>query len=547
MMLAHYWKILKDTEKRVEHSLRLQVLAEGPTQGGFVDKKGLIHGKHAIYCATTAIAAYCNSDSVYYKEHRVYQMINLALDYVIRVQHDNGLFDLISCNFFSAPDTAFCIKRLLPCLKYLEKQRETQEEEHIYQTIKGIVRKGAEGLKIGGFHTPNHRWAIASNLMECGKYFDDEEMILCANQYLNEGIDCNEDGEFAEKSSGNYNRINNDAMITLGDITGEERFYEYAVKNLEMMLTYIEPNGSIFTANSTRQDNGTLVFPKDYYMEYLDMGYRRNIPEYLDMANYIFKIIEEKGITAPDHLIHMMNRPELKMLEHEGIRNVLDFSRLYQESGILRVRHGEYSYTLMAQKSGFLHFSNQTIHMEMKLGGSFFEHRGFIPESLEKTDKGHCLEQVMKGWYYLPFKEKPATSDWWKMDNESRETFAGPQMKLKVQVEEEQDGINVHIQASGVEGAPFRIEIAVSGADLLWNEQFTVQAAPGNSMILKQGNVVFSNSSDSLEIGPGFGTHLFTNGKFGSEEQSKYAFTLYLTEYTEFDKVIKIRSGKKVV
>ena len=185
--------------------------------------------------------------------------------------------------------------------------------------------------------------------------------------------------------------------------------------------------------------------------------------------------------------------------------------------------------------------------MEMKLGGSFFEHRGFIPEVLEKTDTGHCLEQVMKGWYYLPFKEKPATSDWWKMDNERRETFEGPQMKLKVQVEEEQDGINVHIQASGVEGAPFRVEIAVSGADLLWNEQFTVQAAPGNSMILKQGNVVFSNSSDSLEIGPGFGTHLFTNGKFGSEEQSKYAFTLYLTEYTEFDKVIKIRSGKKVV
>ena len=129
-----------------------------------------------------------------------------------------------------------------------------------------------EGLKIGGFHTPNHRWAIASVLLECWKLFGNEEWKQQAYQYLNEGIDCNEDGEFAERSAGNYNRINNDAMISIADSTGDDIYLDYAVRNLWMMMTYIEPDGSIFTANSTRQDRGKTVYPKDYYIEYLELG-----------------------------------------------------------------------------------------------------------------------------------------------------------------------------------------------------------------------------------------------------------------------------------
>lgn len=69
-----------------------------------------------------------------------------------------------------------------------------------------------------------------------------------------------------------------------------------------MTLTYIEPDGSIFTDNSTRWDNGMLVYPKNYYSEYLEMGIVKEIPEFLDMANYIFRIVEEQRILASDQL-----------------------------------------------------------------------------------------------------------------------------------------------------------------------------------------------------------------------------------------------------
>ena len=72
-------------------------------------------------------------------------------------------------------------------------------------------------------------------------------MEEAANTYLKEGIDCNEDGEFSEKSAGNYNRINNDAMILLSQVTGDTTYEQHVLRNLRMMLTYIEPDGSIFT------------------------------------------------------------------------------------------------------------------------------------------------------------------------------------------------------------------------------------------------------------------------------------------------------------
>lgn len=48
-----------------------------------------------------------------------------------------------------------------------------------------------------------------------------------------EGLDINEDGEFAERSAGNYNQVNDDQMIRLFIATGERRFLEASKAILE--------------------------------------------------------------------------------------------------------------------------------------------------------------------------------------------------------------------------------------------------------------------------------------------------------------------------
>ena len=75
----------------------------------------------------------------------------------------------------------------------------------------------------------------------------------------------------------------------LSEATGDCSYEQHAVRNLRMMLTYWEPDDSIFTANSTRFDRDRLIYPKDYYMEYLKMGMKYGIPEFLQMCNTIFE------------------------------------------------------------------------------------------------------------------------------------------------------------------------------------------------------------------------------------------------------------------
>ncbi len=548
--------MVKDTDKRVRKTIRIQNMDENSRfYGGVPEDNGIYQAKSTIYKMTALVAAYVNEDSVFCNDSELLKRIDKALSYIEKCLHENGLFDYVTCNFFSAPDTAFCIKKLIPTFLLLRRLRNGEKVGHvgvcmdeslenITVRIENIVHSGAHGLLRGGFHTPNHRWAIAAVLAYAGMIFNEEVLTKGAFLYLNEGIDCNEDGEFSEKSAGNYNRINNDAMIMLTEALGNSEYEAHALKNLRMMLTYFEPDDSVFTANSTRFDKDRLIFPKDYYLEYLKMGLKYDIPEFLDMANRIFEIVYEKGISSPDFLTQLMLNEELIDLEHIGSGYNTDYSVLYKKSGIARIRRGELSMTVMNGKSNFFYIHNGSIKLEIKVGGSFCEHRAFKSETMTTDENGtYHLHQTMHGWYYLPFEEKPETSDWWEMDNTKRPQKKGPDMDIDVTVTEVPGGADVNVKTSGVEGAPWRIELAFSGIDRITNGYMSMPVHGDEVLVLRQGMFTVSNKDSALTIGPAFGEHHFTEGKEDSEVKTVGAATVYLTDYTAFNHTISIRNG----
>ena len=580
-MESHYKKIVKDTDRRVIASMQRQIMDGGNAcYGGFWDGTGIVQAKYAIYQVVPMIAAYCCTDSAFYRSGEIFERIIAGLTYIRGAQHENGLFDYITCNFFSAPDTAFCLKKLLPVYEYLRGMGEegvspaekvswtgkiTAEEispaekvswtgkiaageMEILRRLEEIIKDGAEGMLAGGFHTPNHRWAIASILMACSKYFGSRKMEEAANTYLKEGIDCNEDGEFSEKSAGNYNRINNDAMILLSQVTGDTTYEQHVLRNLRMMLTYIEPDGSIFTANSTRFDKDLLVYPTDYYMEYLRMGQKYNIPEFLAMCNFIFDLAGEKNLAAPDCLIWFMLCPQYRNLEFGESYDFGNFHAFYRDSGIVRGRNGRFTYTVMSGKSNFFYLHSGTIKLEVKVCGSFCEHRAFKADNIEQLPGGgYHLNQVMRGWYYLPFEDAPKTSDWWKMNQATRPKKYGPDMQIDVWVQEVQGGVDIRVKTSGVEGAPWRIELAFLGVNFLTSRQIDMPLTGSEVLVAKEGEVEVTNGFDTLLIEPCFGKHHFIEGKEDSEEKTLGAFTLYLTDYTAFDREIHIRNKRSSV
>lgn len=543
-MREHYMQMIRDTEKRALHHLKTQNLDKNsPYFGAFVMPNGVYMQKHALYCIADIGAVYCNEKSALYHDERLLTAMLLGLDYVRSTQHENGLFDYITCNFFSAPDTAFCIGIILHLAQFLKgREALTEDEQTLLKKLDAIIHDGGRGLLQGGFHTPNHRWAIAGLLATCGKMYGEEDLTKAAFAYLNEGIDCNDDGEYSEKSAGNYNGVNNHAMMLLSAALGEDSYEQHVIRNLKMMLTYWEPDESIFTANSTRFDKDRLVYPDGYYWFYLYMGAKYRIPEFTAMANYIFEIVREKNLLSPNCLIRYMLQPELIDFESEGCGIPTQYHAFYADSGIARVRKGKFTYTVMKEKSNFLWVHNGAMKLAMKIGGSFCEHRAFKAETMEMDESGAFhLHQKMRGWYYLPFPEKPATSDWWKMDNASRPKKWGPDMDIDVTVRETEQGIDVDIRTSGVEGAPWRVELAFFGIDRIYNDHMVLPVGGDEVLVLKDGCFTVANSQSTMEIGPAFGCHHFIDGKEDSETKTPGAATVYFTDYTEFHHVISIR------
>ena len=542
-MKSHYFRIVKDTEKRVRHALRTQNLDQNsPYYGAFVMPNGVYMQKHALYQIASLAGAYLCEDTAYYHDEAILHSMILGLDYVDSTQHENGLFDYITCNFFSAPDTAFCIGIILPVLQYLVKQEKlTEGEALLKQRVEKIIHLGGRGLLEGGFHTPNHRWAIAGLLAQCGKLFDEPQLTDGAFQYLKEGIDCNDDGEYSEKSAGNYNGVNNHAMLLLADALGDDCFEQHVIRNLRMMLTYWEPDDSVFTANSTRFDKDLKVYPSGYYFFYLYVGVKYNIPEFIAMANYAFRVIEENNLLTPDLLLALMLKPHLIEFESDLCGTPTEYKAYYAESGIARVRRDRFSYTVMKDKSNFLYVHNGAIKLAVKIGGSFCEHRAFKAEKMWEENGEFHLHQTMHGWYYLPFEEAPATSDWWKMDNASRPKKWGPDMDIDVVVRDTEEGIDVDIRTSGVKGAPWRIELAFNGITRISNAHMTMPIHGDEVIVLKDSDFTVTDGFSTMTVGPAFGVHHFTDGKEDSEAKTPGAATVYMTDYTEFHHVISIR------
>jgi hypothetical protein len=238
--------------------------------------------------------------------------------------------------------------------------------------------------------------------------------------------------------------------------------------------------------------------------------------------------------------------PEWRNIEHEGLFGNPDYHVFYKNSGISRNKTGRYTYTVMNGKSNFLYFHDGTIKLEMKVAGSFCEHRAFKGETMEETADGLHLHQTMHGWYYLPWSPDkiPQTNDWWQMDNASRDKKMGPDMDIDVWVKENAagDGIDVRVKTSGVDGAPWRIEMSVTGADFMENGHLATNLKGNETIIAKDDYVQLSNYRDTLTVGPAFGTHRFMEVKEDSELTNAGASTLYFTDYTGFDHTITIRN-----
>ena len=490
------------------------------------------------------LCAYVSPESKYHLSGEVKKAIELALGFLKKYQRPDGCLDLAACNFASPPDTAFTMNAVLNGWWLMEKHAEP-ETEWLKQPVKNLLEKCAEGIAAGGFHTPNHRWAICACLKSIAKITGRTEFSARADQYLNEGLDINADGEFAERSAGNYNQVNDDQMIRLYLATGEKRFLEAAEQNLRMMLKYIDPDDSVFTNNSTRQDYGRKVYLDSYYMLFKLVGFLLQKEDLAAMGEYCYASARRHG-AQPRGAEWLLLFDGLDDYGKDAPLDVTSFTRYdyhFKESRIARMRQGNLSCTLMDNKANFLYFQCGSMPMYMVIYENLCDKRNFIADRLEKTEKGYRLSFHQDSWYYLPFwPDKPDTSDWWAMDNpNTRKKTQGVALDTFVDVEQAGDGIDITIHTEGLDWLPLRVELGFPGGCALRSESFMMEGKAGDSILWAKGTLEIADKEGNLLVlSDGFAEHTALGRSDRAYPQSTEHFTVYMTAYTPVCKKLHI-------
>lgn len=547
--------LIRSEEHRVDEMLFLQIKDKNDLCYGLM-RGDVIEAKPTIYMMATALALYLNSRSRYYKSEKLMEALQLAADGVARVQRKSGYIDYPCCNFFSAPDTSFCYKRLNDGYRLMKKYQDVADTTILQKKYLAIMRMAAEAIRDGGFHTPNHRWGICAALMQAAKLFaDDTEFAKSLMDrtvlYLQEGIDGNSEGEYAERSTGNYNAVVNNAMMAMYQCSKDVKYLAYVERNLNMMMYYIEPNDMVFTQNSTRQDQGKEIFMDKYLYQYLYLlaydgtdGFIKLTPEeharFDGAAHQIIKGCAETGRQAPNCLHLLMIYDKTLDYTFENCGFLKTYHKLFKEAGVLRVKKENYSYTVMKNRSAFLYFNVNGLEAFLKIGESYCEIRNFIPDEMDIQEGKTVLSHTARGWYYLPWKEKQNTSDWWQMDHKKRDLMITSDLHTQVVITELADGLEISVDTDGLERLPLRMELCVPSQTTLENDHFCMETVAGKSMVLSDDYVTMTKGLTSIEFGPGACEHHF-KGHYSGEEVNADGYTIYCNTYTPTKRVYTLK------
>ena len=547
--------LIRSEEHRVDEMLFLQIKDKNDLCYGLM-RGDVIEAKPTIYMMATALALYLNSKSRYYKSEKLMEALQLAADGVARVQRKSGYIDYPCCNFFSAPDTSFCYKRLNDGYRLMKKYQDVADTTILQKKYLAIMRMAAEAIRDGGFHTPNHRWGICAALMQAAKLFaDDTEFAKSLMDrtvlYLQEGIDGNSEGEYAERSTGNYNAVVNNAMMAMYQCSKDVKYLGYVERNLNMMMYYIEPNDMVFTQNSTRQDQGEEIFMDKYLYQYLYLlaydgtdGFIKLTPEeharFDGAAHQIIKGCAETGRQAPNCLHLLMIYDKTLDYTFENCGFLKTYHKLFKEAGVLRVKKENYSYTVMKNRSAFLYFNVNGLEAFLKIGESYCEIRNFVPDEMDVQEGKTVLSHTARGWYYLPWKEKQNTSDWWQMDHKKRDLMITSDLHTQVVITECEDGLEISVDTDGLERLPLRMELCVPSQTTLENDHFCMETVAGKSMVLSDDYVTMTKGLTSIEFGPGACEHHF-KGHYSGEEVNADGYTIYCNTYTPTKRVYTLK------
>ena len=544
-MLDHLSYQLRLIDKATADTLRIQCMDEKSPIYGSIEEISLgYNGAHsAIGAARQLIEGFYTPGCAYEGNIELIRRAILAMQFVLSMQHEDGTFDLLQTNFHDGAETAFTVQTFAPTY-FLMKSRmgDTAEEKELDALSMRYINQSATGMINSGFHTPNHRWVISAALGMCYRLTGREDCLAHIHKFLNEGMDCDEEGEFTERSAGTYNIICDRALITMARMLDMPELYDHVTRNLNMVLKYFEPDHTVNTLNSTRQDVGTAPDWSIYYACYLYMALETGNQEFAyiadamlaqaarpleyDDAHAVPRFDYLPWLLMDEKLQNALKTIEPKKPEHNYVKH-------FVKSGIVRARKDDFTMTLIKERPMFCKIQYGTHEVYLRLAGCFYAKGQFCAQSLTPTDDGFEMKSHVRWGYKRPLEEKPETSDWRKMDHSKRADVNMQDFDFILHVKMLDTGIALDIDYQGVECVPTKLEIMLEPKGRYITDSMEMRARGGDYIYQKCDTATYQYPDyHTFTISGGYHEHYYGQNMRGTLQGDDKSVFVALTANT---------------
>ncbi|MDX2151187.1 MAG: hypothetical protein SFV54_10675 [Bryobacteraceae bacterium] len=512
------------------HDEQVRVLMDRQRENGsYPDGDGLWLPGAAAGLVLDFTAAFLQPGSKHAGSAAVLERIRRAAKYLEGEQTADGNIDLPTTNFNSPPDTGF-VCHLVASAACLARRAGSREIE---EALEGFLRRAGAAMTVGGIHTPNHRWVVCQALAQIHELYPDARYVRRIEEWLAEGIDIDEDGQFDERSTTIYNPVTDRALVVMAAKLKRAELLAPVRRNLESLLYLLHPGGEVVTEISRRQDQYQVGDAGRYWFPLRYMAVREKDGRWMSLAQGL----EARYARLPD----VMEFEELTQRGPAPAPLPENYEKTLTAARAHRIRRGRTSATVLLANGDSLICTlrrGEAVIGGVRFASAFFGKAQFVAGKAERVDGGGWrLTQQLEGPYFQPLTNRKVAAGEWEQVRRLRGQSEVARLTQAATVTETPRGLRVRVQAEGTDKVPLAIEINVRDGVKIEG----ARELGGGAYLLEQGAATLRAGSDAIRISPGVAAHRYVNVRGALPRIPGQ--TIYVTGLTPFDYTLQFEVG----